>query len=776
MVSDDDLTRLYGEFRSEILSRHFALCRYFRANHLALTNTLGYIHDANSTTPNDQNDIALTSCNSTAVRPSAYAGPTDLRDQLKTADPNANPTPPILLEQWRIAHFEYDNPLMFTGQLLTCLAVEYYLGIEPQEAEQIIKDTLHTIDTLYRFQGQGNHFDGYVIRRDPVLSDRWVTDEDAQHMPVLKTCCEFLIAPGRNYYYCTRLDDPRRARYSLDYRDWEPSQDELVGLVAAYDMVFSLVDDKEIKDEVKRQVNNLGDYLAEYGYLLVRPCGGFTARGAAGAIVALEYPFGRVFETITGDPYRARIGFEGALGKANVWNCLKDALFWYTLAGIGVDAVLTYLGAAFTIGGAVAAALGIAGLPVGIILARALAIYVNRGCFDVAYDPTSSSDPRGEFAIAYLLKKLSIKPRFQLAFNFLSGSLPFTPKGWSAGFPPFIGLTGLFDTDTTVRNSYISWFVARRKNFPGDQQPTPSSFGLGGGTDFAQAVAAVLDAGQDEEQNLADLLKKRYTDFENYWTPRNQPDADISLDELAAEGYDSSGDKDPNPPDTSNTQVVKEEVRSALDYMSALALAWLHSKQRTDAGTPIPTSVGFPNPPPATTTWPVTTVPPEVINAINQPSGSGGTGGIILPIGAIPPAGENGEVDMFDGSAPQTPTDPPPPPLQSEFIAGPFVHHSTFGRKGNDTINSGNIVNGAGCFIVMVELELVDKHGNPFSDVSTKTSIGHPDATKGGAGARIDGDGTGTGDETVSVHWWHDTGSACRYRIKYTIQGDTCSL
>jgi hypothetical protein len=44
-----DLTKLYGELRAQILSRHFALGRQFRADHLCFANNLGVVHQTGGT-------------------------------------------------------------------------------------------------------------------------------------------------------------------------------------------------------------------------------------------------------------------------------------------------------------------------------------------------------------------------------------------------------------------------------------------------------------------------------------------------------------------------------------------------------------------------------------------------------------------------------------------------------------------------------------------------------------------------------------------------------
>ena len=264
--NDLDISRLYGELRAALLSRHFALGKYFRANLFSLDNNLLY----------------------------PYPG----KDALGLlAEPEQT------IERWRIDERSHENALKDTGRVLTCLAIEHLLG--RADSKVIIQETLKTLASLYKFSG--NHFDGYIIRWDPATSDRW--DIDPCGRP--RSCKEFLIGSNGDYLYSTPLDDPRYTpmlgvrtspeqpdgsqrdlrRDSLDLlRRWEPSMDEVVGLVQGYFMVHLLVDDQNIRSEVRRQLQNLGDYLAEYGYIMVRPGGGFAAR-PSGHFPVVEYPF-----------------------------------------------------------------------------------------------------------------------------------------------------------------------------------------------------------------------------------------------------------------------------------------------------------------------------------------------------------------------------------------------------------------------------------------------------------------------------------------------------
>ena len=779
MATDDELIKLYGELRSSLLSRHFAFGRYFRADHLALFNHLGTVHNNVQSQPSDdksnKDDIEIKTRTRKLVKPTAYENTTKLQEQLKSAEnATTRQAQKTLLERWRVGRFERENPLNLTGQLLTCLAVEYYLDLERPEARKRIMEVLETLASLCKFKD--NHFDGYMIRWDPVTSDRWVTGDD-NGKPDPRYCCEFLVGSNGRYLYSTPLDDPRYTPFMREYeskrglkkedktqgqkayeaardhslgfyRQWEPSQDELVGLVLGYDIVFRLVDDAETRGKVRDQVNNLGDYLAENGYLLVRPNGGFTARGASGFSVALEFPFGQVFKRITDDHYRPRVGFEGALGKAGLWESLQGPLMWGTIEGAAGGGIMTGLVLLASVGwwgmplglagaGLLAGVLGsLGGLAlsagVGIIIGRAAAIYLHRNVFDVSGD-----EAQGEFTIAYLLKKWpSIKQRFQVAFWWLKSS-----GRHAAGFPPSIGLTGLDDNDQAVRNAYLDWFEGRRENglepfekglfgpllnFDPistewitllDNETIPEQlrqhfininrrlaatatvskkntgsrwwiqsgqqtyvikkegdtliriYGKGVEKLFAQAVAVILGAGPVEERNLAQLLQEKYDLYHAIWKDPDETKVMWKGDLTIRESYDTNYDTDDALPDeftnvgASAIPVAIEDIMPDLDYMAALALTWLHTKRRVDAGTPIPSEIGFPTVPAPATNWPPATIPGYVYDAAQE-------GNIALPVQAIPPFdGEirPDDIDVFGGAdTPSKPKEDPRVKLKPE--------------------------------------------------------------------------------------------------------------
>jgi hypothetical protein len=106
-----------------------------------------------------------------------------------------------------------------------------------------------------------------------------------------------------------------------------------------------------------------------------------------------------------------------------------------------------------------------------------------------------------------------------------------------------------------------------------------------------------------------------------------------------------------------------------------------------------------------------------------------------------------------------------------EVVSGAQVHWGGFGGKGDETVNAGASVSGAGCVIDDVILELLDHN----YAVQATNHLGAPAATYGGTGARLTSNGVGGTDKSVGVHWWYDFGWACRYQIRYLIAGTGCS-
>jgi hypothetical protein len=552
-----DYTSVYGKLRASVLSRHFALNKYFRTNVLFANNVLNTNYSIGD---------------------------------LLSKDPSTQ-----VIERWKINEIDShdDNPLMMTGMLLTSLAVEAHLGSE--YALRIIKKALFALSTLYKFQG--NNFDGYILRGDPVTRiDRWMIETNKKYSG------RFLIDSNNNYMFCAPTTDPRYKRFvpkateggnDKEHGDWynwawyfrhnEPSTDELVGLVAGYSMVYLLVQDEQIRTIVREQVTKLADYLNAHGYMLVRPIGGFSNRGHSGMTPALEYPFNRLFYRITGKSYSSNVSFEDVMKKANVWKCLEGPTNWYTIGGVALTVIIPILRPILASTGLLT--LIAANTPITPIqLARALAINNTKICFDTTL--------RDEFVSAYLLKQIGDRIR---RFEIFMNGVPLIPisiatqkdSNWAVGFLPFIGITGLDDDQTVVKNAYLNWLKARR-SFNSTNATVGDFDNWGERSCFASAIALLFSGDIKEEEVLVSRLKKSYDAIHGKYNDDLpillNSDGKIVEPALVILGKNEQTRKD-NPYDP-----------SALDYMAGLALAWLYAKRKAAKGTPV-TTKDFPKVP-----------------------------------------------------------------------------------------------------------------------------------------------------------------------------------
>jgi hypothetical protein len=526
---------------------------------------------------------------------------------------------------------------MYGSQLMIALAVEYKLG--RQDSLPILRLALESIGHLYKYQNIAD-FSGYPIRWDAVTSDKWAT-RTVKNDDIPWYCCEFLLNSNYEYLYCTPSNHPgydKTDDANLDrLRYWEPSTDELTGLVLTYDMVFQLVDDAALRTEIRRQVTNLSAYLAGHSYLLVRPCGGFASQGASGVLPAMEYPFSRVFARIIGqDPPAAR-SFEDALVAAGVWNCVGPSMQRWGVIGIpasaGLFGVLGWIigaasvalfGFASTVAGLLSAIGAALGLSFGYFLGRAFGMMQAMDCIDIRR-AHGAADPR-EFALAYLLTLIPPKERFKLWM----WGIDLGMGGYARGFPQFVCLTALADTtDTTVRDAFLA------------QTPDPATTearGSGRNTGFAAAVAVALGKAS-EEPNLIKFLEDAFDSF-----PKGKLRQPLLEDDQEHDG----------------TSVVWERIRkfteeplSALEYLACLALSWLRAEQLqkdgvTDvAGRVVPL-------PPGTAPWPRPSVPHAVLK-----------GGVAPALDDVRASGRE-SVDVFPardtaGMVSSRPAEPPPP-------------------------------------------------------------------------------------------------------------------
>lgn len=583
-MTDLSHAELYGQLRASLLSRHFAINRHFRTNFLYHTNVIQQAGNAGA-----------------------------FLNENKAAQMQA---------RWNV-QFTSGNPLLISGMLLTCLAVEYSLG-QPN-ALKIIRLALGTLASLFKFQSSDD-FRGYITRWDAVTSDRWQVDA-ATGTPLF--CEEFLIGQDNTYLYCIPFDDPRyvppgasgRDAFVTTYREAEPSADELVGLLSGYDMVFRLVPDPDVRASVQTQLRWLGSYLATHGYLLVRPCGGFTAQGASGVLPAMEFCFGQIFERITGDRYAAQVDFQGAMEKAGLWGSVEEAVSWWSALVVAIpDSLLMQI-----IGPALQGLLAGFGIdtPAGfssLQLARSFAIYTKADVFDVIGQNT-------EFALACLLMEAEPRDRF---ISWVASNAHLSPakKIASQNFLPYIGMSGLDDPDDTVINTFLNWLgqqlVLQNEPPPIDKDydPPPVARCL------TLAVGAMFGNPDSEARLIARLEENR-----SYINNLFQSDLAILDADRTTEDY-----------------------RPALDYMSGLALAWLLRSRRAAAGTLENNSLLPESPDPLA--WPTPVVQSDIIKAVRD-------GNLVLPLASlqrqpVPIEGISGAAVFLEADPPHKPSDPIP--------------------------------------------------------------------------------------------------------------------
>ena len=459
-----------------------------------------------------------------------------------------------------------DNPLMLTGKLLVCMAAEHAVG--SPHALEVIRQALASIGTL--FCAHGDHFDGYPVRWDPVATDDW-EESDGRYAR------DFLFDDGA-YRYCTPQQDVRalrnlsehefRAMSGADqdsykttclafqrHRTWEPSMDELVGLIAGYESVHALVDDAGVRATVAEQAGRLADYLAEHSYFLVRPCGGFTYRGASGPLAAFEMPFGRAFSRITGDAHAHRHDFEWVMRKAGVWHLLQTAVAEWRAAGVALSILSPMLVAFEAIGSFRDLLEGRAqNIPMA-VLGESWAVFLMRDVFDVQTINGGKTGPykdaeRAAFALNHMLFAFEPVERFDL---FLLGVRQ--TEAWSAGFPPYLALACQRDTDGHVPLVYDEWLLSRMQRDHFYERPM-----VQGAPDRGIFEAAV---GRLSVTPHAAWFLSRLYEYVGYLAGFGGGLPKVSADE--------------------------EDSNVALDYMTAIALTWLERKRTPGilAGLPV---------------------------------------------------------------------------------------------------------------------------------------------------------------------------------------------
>ena len=583
MATPVEHEKLYATLRAKILARYFAIGRYFRTNFLSLSNTLADLpDDLNNKIPEEE-----------------------IRNELR---------------RWNVKNHDRENPFMLTGQLFAMLSIEHHFG--HPASSNILRLGMETIGTMYPFQADSY---GLPVRWDPVTSDNWIVSEER-----LVACRNFLIDENGAYQFCVPATDPRHIPYRAletmrsllprqdadaycdilhkEYfhqnRSWEESMDELTGLVAAYSIAhkFLAATKPDIDVTIVNQARKLADTLAGKGYLLLRPCGGLNARGATGALPAMEYVYVRAFQRITGESFPSRLDFIQAMKKAGYWRLLEGPVNRLVAASYAGSLLFTPGFMAFL--GANSLVLGTFVSPA--IAGTALALFLHSDTFDV-----SNKDAAEEVALGYIFKETNPRARFQ---TWMKG-MGFGLGQYARNFPPFLALSALDDTDSVVREAFLTLYANSLTEAKLDRYGMNSA--------FAAATAVLM--GGDYEDRLLNLLNLRFDYFNE--------ERDLHLDR--------EGD-------------ITNELWLAMDYLSALALAWLHAKRRAAAGTPIATP-GFPIQPHNFTAWPVPVVPAIVLKHLQE------VRKVVLGSSPLPET----DIDLFDPLRDNAKPAVPPPVLPS---------------------------------------------------------------------------------------------------------------
>jgi hypothetical protein len=462
---------LYSELRCQLLSRHYALGRYWRANHftdvynqLAAWPLTHDTHPRNFACVNAQG----TPCDKVGERPKQWTGPAPVGSGLYIAElpiyPDANTLiqapdgSQLALERWRIFRHDRSNSLMNTGLRLISLCVDHQLG-DPW-AIYTIKLILDTLNSLFKFAPNGNFYNGYILRWDPASSDNWsvtVTPNDNKSVggETPHTCCDFIANPDPNtnknqpFLYCSPFGSSSYQSVNDKglYRRWEPSLDEYVGLLTGYMRVFDTFQptgsgspwpvfqqQAVIREQIREQILELvrthvkwiATYLQHFGYFLVRPgcsagshsINGFTGLGATGFNCCMQYPFSRIFARITGDPHvpnRDNYSFRGALRNAGVLDMWDN----YPVQQSAAEAETAFLNSEIWSvlkkllnddpRNVLRDTCNLAPDAVASVIADAAAVLVKPGCFDVLHTQESDNHREGimQFALAAILNPIA---------------------------------------------------------------------------------------------------------------------------------------------------------------------------------------------------------------------------------------------------------------------------------------------------------------------------------------------------------------------------------
>jgi hypothetical protein len=494
--------------------------------------------------------------------------------------------------RWTNEETQEENPWLMFAPMAVALAVEQRLG--HAHARAVLDGLLQSLAAMFRF---GGRFSGYPVRWDPLFSPVskrvWFNQETESR------ATEFLLTPAGDYGFANAPADfrahPRRPKgrlallmengdpasvqaefermyfFKRHSRQWEPSQDEMFGIVTTLWAIAYLTTDAGLRSRATGLLGRLAGYLSGHGYLLVSPAGGLAPRGHGDSLVAAEFALNEAFESVLGHRFPAFRGTEGpwleAMKAAGYANQLRGLLNAGAVVGsplpwmVGLLATVPLAGSLLVNSRWPAIEAARLHPYFGVHLGKMLAVLLRSEVFD-----PWAEEFRVDTALSmYLHEHQDTRFRFELYCEFIHGSSTSVPV---TGFMPFIGLPGLDRTETLLRDRYLAWFHDRR------QQATART------PLFAMAVACLLAGDDRYEQELSDALDHAYV------AQRTNHGDDLPL---AVTALDSIG----------NQTGLTEDPLPAIDYMGAVALAWLHTQRRGSALV-VP---DLPRPPTQFSTW-----------------------------------------------------------------------------------------------------------------------------------------------------------------------------
>ncbi len=738
MADRDQLRELYEALRAQYLVRHFGLGKYFRRDHASTFHALGDF-SKNVMAGAAGTDLSCADVAEGAVVATA-ATPLDIDAFIASTDP---------LAPYTIGLRSNENPLIDTGLTLVFLAVETSLG--NRASLPILGRVLATVGALFKFPSD-SIFAGYPLRYTEVHSDHWSTGADGRP----QVCCEFLTAQDGSYRYCTPANDDRLrgADGSIPRRlcrRWEPSFDEICGLVAGYSLAHQLVDDGQTKQTIEMQADALGRYLAACNYILVRPEGGFATRGASGLGTALGFGLDRALSRITGTSYAPTGDFSDAMRLAGVWDRVKTGYYAGgavgAVAGVVVGGALGVIGGLTTGIGLTAGALagGLGGYAVG----AALGLRAQADAFEVA---------NPEFDIASLVLHV---PGFRFRFQVLMtvwGNLPADPKIDHLILATALAAIG--DPDDTVGAAFIDFAS------PIATDSSANSFAGNGGTlprtrarPLANAIMAHhFDAYRDTLSPVdrtitspADAALER--SVQDMWGAFQTPPAGRAPDQ-AGNGPRWSQ----KLPVNTLPACLGEDPALALEYLATVALGWLAAKKRADAGSVQTVVLAALDTPPDFSTRPLWApkVPAAVLAAA--------PGTVPIAASSLPPApGElppAGGVDAFvNAPTPPAAGPTPTPALQTtQVVVTIAADSSLFGSHETTTVFLAPPAGMPAGMVAHAEAVVDGAHTNYRHSGASSRLLTQPE-TAGGATGRI-------GD--VRIDAWADALSGYRTSAKYS--------